>query len=261
MAAKADTLSLHPVHPTGSEGEIGVGHAITEDDMSVVRRSMIFSSLNDETLTSLISDGAISSHARGEVLFMQGDQATAFFVVLEGWVKVYRMTAAGDEAIVGIFTRGQNFAEAAAFTGGIYPASGEAVSDARILKIPARRLFDRISKSPEIGLAMLASTSQHLHLLVRQIEQLKAHTGAQRVAEFLVSMTSQRSGRCKIALPYDKALLAGKLGMKPESLSRAFQRLKTVGVVIDRDEAIIGDIAGLADFMERERADIMKSRN
>ena len=107
---------------------------------------------------------------------------------------------------------------------------------------------------------MLASTSQHLHLLVRQIEQLKAHTGAQRVAEFLVSMTNQRSGSCKIALPYDKALLAGKLGMKPESLSRAFQRLKQVGIIIDRDEAKVRDVAELANFMERERAEIMKSR-
>lgn len=238
-----------------------MGIPISNDDMSVIRKSMIFSSLNDDALASLVLDGSITNHARGEVLFMQGDPASAFFVVIEGWVKVYRMTAAGEEAIVGIFTRGQNFAEAAAFTAGHYPASGETVSETRILKIPARRLFERISKNPEIGLAMLASTSQHLHALVRQIEQLKAHTGAQRVAEFLVSMTSQRSGACKIALPYDKALLAGKLGMKPESLSRAFQRLKSVGIVIDRDEARIRDIALLVDFKERERAEIMKPRN
>ena len=120
--------------PTSSSGEIAVGHSISEEDMSVVRRSMIFSSLNDETLTSLISDGSITTHDRGEILFMQGDEATAFFVVLDGWVKVYRMTTAGEEAIVGIFTRGQNFAEAAAFTGGIYPASGETVTEARTLK-------------------------------------------------------------------------------------------------------------------------------
>lgn len=229
-------------------------------DMDALRATVVFGGLGSDTLRSLIDDATVSELERGEMLFLQGEPAAWFFVVLGGWIKVYRMTSAGEEAIVGIFTRGQNFAEAAAFTGGIFPASAEAVTEARILRIPARRLFEKISESPEIGLAMLASTSQHLHLLVRQIEQLKAHTGAQRVAEFLVSLAPVSSGSCMIALPYDKALLAGKLGLKPESLSRAFQRLKSCGVTIERDHAIIRDVACLADFMDQERAEVMRPR-
>lgn len=227
-------------------------------DMDAIRNTIIFGGLSSETLDNLIKDASVSEHARGEMLFTQGEPASYFFVVLDGWVKVYRMTSAGEEAVVGIFSRGQNFAEAAAFTGGVFPASAEAVTDVRILRIPARQLFDKITKSPEIGLAMLASTSHHLHLLVRQVEQLKAHTGAQRVAEFLVSLAPIRAGACIIELPYDKALLAGKLGLKPESLSRAFQRLKPCGVTIERDNAIVNDIACLVDFMEQERAEVMR---
>lgn len=230
------------------------------EDRDAIRSTIIFGGLGSETLESLIDDAAVSHHERGEMLFLQGEPASYFFVVLEGWVKVYRMTSAGEEAVVGIFTRGQSFAEAAAFTGWVFPASAEAVTDSRILRIPARRLFDKISKSPEIGLAMLASTSQHLHLLIRQVEQLKAHTGAQRVAEFLVSVAPVKKGPCMISLPYDKALLAGKLGLKPESLSRAFQRLKPCGVKIERDQAIIGDVGCLVDFMEQERAEVMRPR-
>nr|HMQ57545.1 hypothetical protein [Rhizobiaceae bacterium] len=63
---------------------------------------------------------------------------------------------------------------------------------------------------------------------------------------------------CAVALPFDKALLAGKLGIKPESLSRAFNRLKSCGVRIERDMAVIADVACLADFMEQERAEVMK---
>lgn len=229
-------------------------------DMDALRRTVVFGGLGSKTLESLLAEASVTEHGRGGMLFLQGEPAAYFFVVLDGWIKVFRMTSAGEEAIVGIFTRGQNFAEAAAFTGGVFPASAEAVTESRVLRIPARRLFDRISESPEIGLAMLASTSQHLHLLVRQIEQLKAHTGAQRVAEFLVSLAPVRSGPCIIALPYDKALLAGKLGLKPESLSRAFQRLKSCGVAIERDQAIVKDVACLADFMEQERAEVMRPR-
>ena len=231
---------------------------LREGDREQIGSTAIFSGLSQETLEQLLSDASVQLHERSQVLFMQGDLAIAFYVVLEGWVKVYRMTPAGEEAVVGVFTRGQSFAEAAAFTGGQYPASGETVTECRTLIVPARRLFERIRNSPEIGLAMLASTSHHLHDLVQQIEQLKAHTGAQRIAEFLISLAPADHGPCTIALPYDKVLIAGRLGMKPESLSRAFQRLRGVGVNIRQNMASIADIQTLDEFVNKERAELMR---
>ncbi|HQF31469.1 MAG TPA: Crp/Fnr family transcriptional regulator, partial [Hyphomicrobiales bacterium] len=219
-------------------------------DIEVITQTAIFGGLTAENLDRLLEDAVVRSVGRGETLFLQGDPADAFYVMLEGWVKIYRMTPAGEEAVVGVFTRGQSFAEAAAFTKGAFPASGEAVTDSRVLIVAARHLFERITESPEIGLSMLASTSVHLHMLVRQIEQLKAHTGAQRVAEFLLQLCSTPRGACTIELPYDKALIAGRLGMKPESLSRAFQRLKEFGVKIDQNKAAIRDIGALRDFVD-----------
>ena len=229
-------------------------------DRELIRRTAIFGGLSSENLEHLLEDATVRSVSRGEILFLQGDPALAFFVSLDGWVKIYRMTPAGEEAVVGVFTKGQSFAEAAAFTKGTYPASGEAVTDGRVLVVPARHLFDRITESPEIGLAMLASTSIHLHALVQQIEQLKAHTGAQRVAEFLLQLCPAEQGPCTISLPYDKALIAGRLGMKPESLSRAFQRLKTIGVTIDHNLANVRNIGSLRDFVDQERSVILRSR-
>jgi CRP-like cAMP-binding protein len=109
-----------------------------------------------------------------------------------------------------------------------------------------------IRESPDIALAMLASTSRHLHRLVKQIEQLKARTGTQRVAEFLAGLCPIEDGACTIGLPYDKALIAGRLGMKPESLSRAFARLREVGVVIDHNTAAISDVSALRGFVDDE---------
>jgi CRP-like cAMP-binding protein len=231
----------------------------TPGDLKIIRHAPLFSALSTEALSNLISDSTVQTHERGHALFTQGEHASAFFVVLSGWIKVFRLTSNGTEAVIGIFTQGQNFAEAAAFTGGVYPASGEAVTDARVLRIPARRLFERISASPEIGLAMLASTSQHLHLLVRQIETLKAHTGAQRIAEFLLELAPAGEDHCLVDLPYDKALIAARLGMKPESLSRAFNRLKEYGVEVIQRQADIQSLQRLRDFSESERAEIMRA--
>lgn len=233
---------------------------LADSDLEAIRSAPLFRALRGDLLETLTSDAMVSECDRGEVLFMQGEPASYFFIVLEGWIKIFRITPAGDEAIVGIFTRGRTFAEAAAFTAGVFPATAEAVTEARVLRIPANRLLEKISKSPELGLAMLASTSAHLHQLVMQIEQLKTHTGAQRVAEFFVSMAPCSRGPCTIQLPYDKSILAGKLGLKPESLSRAFKRLREIGVEIERNKANIADVGRLEAFVEAERAEAMRSR-
>lgn len=94
----------------------------------------------------------------------------------------------------------------------------------------------------------------HLHNLVSQIEALKARTGAQRVAEFLCELAECQTGACEVVLPYDKILIAGRLGMKPESLSRAFARLKDEGVVVKQNRAKIDDIDHLRVYCEEDPA-------
>lgn len=230
------------------------------EELVLIKKTAVFNGLDGGALDELLAEGVVKAPERGEVLFMQGDPANAFFIVLEGWVKIYRVTRAGEEAVVGVFTKGQSFAEAAAFTAGKFPASAESVTDCRLLMIPSRRLIEAIRSNPDIGLTMLASTSQHLHALVHQIQQLKAHTGAQRLAEFMLSLAPVETGACTIALPYDKALIAGRLGMKPESLSRAFLRLREYGVKVKQNMATVSDVEVLRDFFEQERSEVLRSR-
>ena len=227
---------------------------IDKPDIAVVRSAPVFTGLPAPAFEALLAGATVRAVKRGELLFVQGDPVTAFFVVLDGWVKVYRLTPSGGEAIVAVFTRGQSFAEAAAFVSGRFPASGEAVTDGRLLQLHSGNLVRLIRENPDVGLAMLASTSAHLHMLVQQIEQLKSHTGPQRVAEFLSSLCKLQDGSCKIGLPYDKALIAGRLGMQPESLSRAFARLKQIGVHIEQNVAHIEDIGRLRIYAENESA-------
>jgi CRP-like cAMP-binding protein len=145
-------------------------------------------------------------------VFRQRDPATAFFVVINGWIKLYRITFSGEETVVNVLTRGGSYAEAHALTGACYPATAEAVSGARVVHVPADHVIRCIRESPDIGLAMIAAASLHFHDLVQQIEQFKGQSGVQRVAEFLASLVPVDSGSCVIALPYDKALIAATAG-------------------------------------------------
>ncbi|HMM64044.1 MAG TPA: cyclic nucleotide-binding domain-containing protein [Mesorhizobium sp.] len=229
------------------------GLCISQGDLAAIRATPMFCALPPRALDAVLAQSELQVRARRSTLFEQDEPATAFYLVLEGWTKLFRMTVGGDEAVVGVFSRGDCLAEAPCLAGGNYPVSGETVTEARLLAVPARRIIELNRSSPEIGLAMLASASLHLKRLVDQIEELKARTGPQRLADFLVGLAPVAQGPCTIALPYEKLLIAGRLGMKPESLSRAFQRLRAVGVRINQNTVAVGDVARLTEFAGRER--------
>lgn len=229
------------------------GLCISQGDLAAIRATPMFCALPPQALDAVLAQSELQVRARRSTLFEQDEPATAFYLVLEGWTKLFRMTVGGDEAVVGVFSRGDCLAEAPCLAGGNYPVSGETVTEARLLAVPARRIIELNRSSPEIGLAMLASASLHLKRLVDQIEELKARTGPQRLADFLVGLAPVAQGPCTIALPYEKLLIAGRLGMKPESLSRAFQRLRAVGVRINQNTVAVGDVARLTEFAGRER--------
>ncbi|MBJ6373069.1 Crp/Fnr family transcriptional regulator [Sedimentitalea sp. CAU 1593] len=227
---------------------------MTERNADIARGSLLLKSMPEEISDALLKGATTRTAGRGETLFLQGETAHVIHVVLDGWVKLYRISPNGNEAIVNVFTRGSSFGEAVAFRHGEYPVSAEAVTDCTLLQISAASFITMMKERPEICVSVLSATFQHLHALVAQIEQIKAQTGAQRVAEFLLDLCNQESGSCVVTLPYDKVLIAGRLGMKPESLSRAFSKLRPQGVRIAKNHAAIEDIELLRDYADEDPA-------
>lgn len=202
----------------------------------------------DEVVRELIGTHGPKAHAKGQLLFQQGQPASAFFVILDGWVKIFRLTPDGEEAVVGVFSRGETIAEAAMFLGGQYPASAEIVAPARLLRVEGTALRNKIHEDPDLAFCMLASASRHLKLLVEQIEEIKILSGPRRVADFLVRLCPGGNGEQIVDLPYEKALIANRLGMKPESFSRALAKLRPLGVRVDRDQVAIANVGALSIY-------------
>lgn len=223
-------------------------------DLETARSTVLFSSLPGPLADIILKQSSTKTFQRGETIFIQGDVAQHIYVVLHGWVKLFRITPTGAEAVVGVFTKGRSFGEAVAFEDQPFPVTAEAVTDSRLLLVRTSLLATMMRERPEIAMAIVASTFRHLQFLVAQVEQLKAHTGAQRVAEFLLELCECESGSCTITLPYDKTLIAGRLGMQPQSLSRAFNRLESHGVQISHNLATIADIDHLRDYMLEDRS-------
>ena len=223
----------------------------------------LFTGLSAESLTDLLGDCAVRMHGKRKTLFLQGDPSTHFFVVLSGWVKLFRLRPDGAEVVVEIFGPGESFAEGAMHMPEGYPVSAEMVEEGRLLAVPTAAFGQRVRQDPNLAISMLASMAVRLKELVNRIEKKETQTAAQRVADFLLKFggpaqmdagtdagtdAEPDAGRVVVLLPYDKQLIANRLGMKPETFSRALSTLRDQGVHVDGPRAEIRDRFALRRF-------------
>jgi CRP-like cAMP-binding protein len=222
---------------------------MTPNDWQMIRKSALFNRLHDDVVRELLANNAIVDYDRGAVICDQGDPAEHYHVIVHGLVKLCRHSGQNQSAIISIHGPAQAFMEAEALSSGVYSATAEAVSSVRLVKIDARDLRQRIGRDPELALSMLGSTSIHLRVLLEHVEKLKILTGPARLADFIVSLAGPQSGAAEVVLPYEKQLIAGQLGMTPESFSRALSQLRQHGVQVNRDRLEVKNIEHLRDFI------------
>lgn len=225
---------------------------LRSNDWDLVKQSALFKALDPSDLAKLIDPGSVIKLTRNQHLFGQGDPANALFLVLEGQIKLSRLAPDGSEAVVHVFGVGETFAEAAMFMGGRYPVTATAITEARLISISNGRLRDQVLAKPETAFAMLASMAQHLKFLVAQIEQMKLLTAKQRTIRFLLDQSGRADGAAEFKFPHDKALIANRLGMKPETFSRALAQLAEHGVQITGSQITIADVGRLGDLLSLE---------
>lgn len=227
---------------------------ITPQDYDLLARVPLFRGLGREAMQSLLADAWVQSFPRNTVLFIQEDPASRFYVIFDGWVKLFRETEEGDESVIAVFTKGESFAEAAIFDEGNFPVSAAVVEDSRLLVIPAASFLKQFQQNDHYALNIMAAMSRHLRQLVQQVEQLAVKSSAERVAGFLAKLVPETSGAVVIRLPLDKGLIAGRLGMQPETFSRSLAKLRQIGIHTKGDQVAVPDVALLRRFSRGRRA-------
>ena len=108
----------------------------------IARSSLLLRSFPEEYIAPLMAASSWHSYDRGETLFLHGETARSVHIVIDGWVKLFRISPNGGEAVVSVFTRGESFGEAVAFRNRRYPVSAEAVTACELIQIPTSALLE-----------------------------------------------------------------------------------------------------------------------
>ena len=87
----------------------------------------LFNGLPQDQIDALSRIAVEKSYVKGGNIFSEDEQATGFYVVISGRVKVFKLSSEGREQILHIFGPGEVFGEVPVFAGKKYPASADAM--------------------------------------------------------------------------------------------------------------------------------------
>lgn len=216
----------------------------------------IFSGLSRTSLQSLFQHAQVREFNKGKLLFLEGEQANRLYIILKGWIKIFKGTSSGEEAILQMLSSGDTIMETAVYLNLKFPISAQVSEDATILSLPAPVIREQVKKNNILAVNLLSSMCYRSQNLIRQIEIARLKTVDERIGWFLLKVALDQENHTKhLQLPYDKTTIASYLNMKRETFSRALKRLKQKGFIIENDLIILPHEKALCEFCDHSLAE------
>lgn len=203
------------------------------DVLTKLKRHPLFHFLDDKWQAQLFANTREFSYAAEAQIIRQGQAAAHFYFILSGRVKLYRISSDGQEKVVEIIHPNQTFAEAVMFMQRAeYPVCAESLDAVHLLSVPNTLMLQALAESPQACLQLLGHLSIRLHQRLGELETLTLQNSTQRFALYLIQQLENRAVEsADIDLMLPKRLIAARLSMQPETLSRIIAKLRDEGLV------------------------------
>lgn len=205
--------------------------------LQALGRSYFFEVLSPEEVIQVASFCQVKHFELNEHIFMQGSEATAFYVVMSGQIKAYKLSAEGKEMILHLFGPDEMFAEFPIFCDlATYPVNALCLKPSKVVAIDGRQFKAFAVNHPELLLRLLSRLAQRLRAFSDLIEDLSLRSVESRLAKYLLTLSEQANKPTMLRV--NKKTLAAILGTVPETLSRGFRRLSQDGVITLKGQTI-----------------------
>ncbi len=215
-----------------------------------IENHTLFKGLETEIIDRLCHDSTLLHRCKSESVMHMDEKSTFVFLVVSGWVKIFRETMDGVEAVIDVLGEGKMFGETALANNGHYSCSAEAAEDSYVLAVSLNTIRDLVEKNTVFTRKWLENFAQEIERKNHELEHLSVQSTSERIGCFLLRLTdAKQKGQAEVDLPYDKTLIALKLGMQPETFSRALAKLReSTGIHIRGSKVDIPAVEKLCSY-------------
>ncbi len=230
-----------PTLPAGND--FGRAH------MEYLGKATLFSRLPEAILERLVPISEVMTVDAGAHICRRGDPATHLYVLAEGQVTLSNTAGNGTIAVVEVIQPTGHFILATMLARLPFVMDAHATAPSTLVALRGDALLSLIREEPLLATALLRAEALDFRAMVRQVCDLKLRTTAQRLGCYLLEQAGEPTdNKCSFRLPFDKRLLAARLGCRQENLSRAFAALREVGVETHGSRVILHDVQRLREY-------------
>ena len=216
-------------------------------DLPLIRRSRLFAPVAEADLAAMLATCFVQGLPKGAVPCQQGEKPEFLHVVLSGSVGLFG-EGPREEMLVEFFGAGDSFILPAVMLDAPYLMTARLLDEGRLLLWPAAAFRAQVRANGALAYGATLMLSTYWRTLVGQIKDLKLLSAIERLSAFLLALSPRQSGPVTVNLPGGRRLIAGRLGVTPQSLSRAFAELRSIGVSGSGRQVAIADAARLREF-------------
>ncbi len=221
----------------------------TQPGLATLRAVPMFERLDAALLGRIAAITNLVEVAPGVELCRQGGFPDRLHILLDGQVTLSGTASDGTAAVVEVVHPAAHFVLAAVLTELPYLMSAHAETQSRLLLLDGAALRALLEQASPLALALMRAEAHDFRAMVRQVRDLKLRSAAQRLGCYLLALVTDPTAQtAELRLPFDKGLLAARLGCRQENLSRAFATLRASGVETHGARVLLHDIARLRAF-------------
>ena len=201
------------------------------EDLDEMKRLPLFADVAIEHVDAMLKASFLQRFPASVEIVREGEPADFMHVVVDGQVELF--SAYRDrETAVAVLGPGQSFIVAAVLLDKIYLKSARVLSPSRVLMIPSDSVRHHFAADGAFARAMAVELALAYRGIVKELKNQKLRSSLERLANWLLSRDRETGSTGKFELPFDKKVLASRLGMAPEVLSRSFAALTPYEVAV-----------------------------
>lgn len=216
----------------------------------------------------------IRNHPEGSYVYLQEDDRTHLFFLIDGRIKVNLSDANGSTKTLAIHEPGSFFGETAFFSQTPCFSNALVLKDSKVLAFTKEQLSLLIKEQPEIVYHLFESMSRKIRLLSFQVEYLSFMKIEKRLVILLLTLfdsfnkdcskssssakkNCNRKGSCPhghlLTLAITDQEIADMIGTRREAVTKAITSLKRQNLIYKQKRTICcPDLSKLEDFLSED---------